>query len=88
MLVFSLIYFSDPNTLRANENLNNAFYQQPSTLQQQIALNQLQKHALESMLLHEQFKENPFKLQFHKDGQTNTDELLCKFANICKSIII
>ncbi|XP_022900729.2 uncharacterized protein [Onthophagus taurus] len=48
------------------------------TLQQQIALNELQKHALETMLLHETLKRNPFKLRFHFDGQTDTNDLYYK----------
>lgn len=59
------------------------FNQQTQNLQQQIALNQLQKHALESLLLHEQFKENPFKLQFHRDSQTNTENIT-RTTNSCK----
>ncbi|GJQ75778.1 hypothetical protein Trydic_g17849 [Trypoxylus dichotomus] len=73
------------NCLNTNQHPCDASYHQPLTLQQQIALNQLQNHALEAMLLHEQFRQNPFKLQFHRDEQTNTDLPLCKYSDICMS---
>lgn len=44
-------------------------------LQQHIALKQLEKHSLETLLLQEQLKRNPFLLQFHHDKITSTDDL-------------
>ncbi|KAK9687616.1 hypothetical protein QE152_g36153 [Popillia japonica] len=81
---YALRNFPNQNNCSNQSSLANAFCQPPTTLQQQIALNQLQKQALEAMLLHEQFRQNPFRLQFHMDGQTNTDELR-KLPDICLS---
>lgn len=47
-------------------------FQQPLSIQQQIAMKELEKHGLETLLLQEQFKTNPFKLNFHYDAQTST----------------
>lgn len=49
-------------------------FQQPLSIQQQIALKELEKHGLETLLLQEQFKRNPFKLNFHYDAQTSTGD--------------
>lgn len=49
--------------------------QQPLTLHQQIALKAIEKNVLEAMLLEEQYKRNPFQLQFHRDMETSTDTL-------------
>lgn len=70
-------------------NIKQPHYNQSEllSLQQQIAMKNFQQHNLEMMLMQEYMKNNPFQLKFHRDGQTDTVDLLggnCQ--TICSSI--
>lgn len=54
--------------------------QQQLSLQQQIALKALEKHGLETLLIQEQIKKNPFRVQFHHDRDTSTSDFFPKIA--------
>ncbi|KAF5288163.1 hypothetical protein FQR65_LT12090 [Abscondita terminalis] len=69
-----------------NTNLPCCQLPQPSlTLEQQIALKQLEKQGLELTLLQERLKLNPCKLNFHLDCKTSTSDLIDSTNQITSS---
>ncbi|KAF5292431.1 hypothetical protein FQA39_LY13978 [Lamprigera yunnana] len=79
-------HFRTNNQPRSEINCNVNSYQQPSlTLEQQIALKQLEKEGLELVLFAERLKRNPYSLKFHQTQQTSTTDLSNGPSQICLS---
>lgn len=62
---------------------------QSLSLEGQIALREFERHGLHDRLLQEQLKEKTFKLQFHHDAKTSTEDLYIfskKYFNLQKFV--
>ncbi|KAK5644595.1 hypothetical protein RI129_005895 [Pyrocoelia pectoralis] len=66
-------FVNQPPNSSVCTNQHNA--SQPLTLEQQIALKELEKNSLELMIMQEKLKKNPFKLKFNYDKCTSTSDL-------------
>ncbi|KAF2895711.1 hypothetical protein ILUMI_10491 [Ignelater luminosus] len=62
-----------------------AYYYNQQLIQQQIALKQIEKEALELMLIQEHLNKSMGKLKFHHHGQTSTTDLFGGDSRIPKS---
>lgn len=59
----------------STQQFNNPF-SQGLTLEQNMALCDIQAHGLETLLMQERMKRNPFVLQFHQNRSTSTGDLM------------